>query len=96
MADQYRPQDNKIMMGRGDPISKNMSPFNSMDLAMAAKNGDIPFDIEMPVIEFLPKIGIDPNGPVRQLLEVGQKMTQNGDMLGKMKNIVGIEKELKK
>jgi hypothetical protein len=76
------------MMGAAqDPVRKNMSFFNPIDAA-AMRNDMSQVDLDNPtVVDFLPRIGIDPQGPLRQLVEFGQKQVQNGDMLGKMKNI---------
>lgn len=78
MADGY-------MGASKDPIRKNMSFANPMDLAMMKKEGA--FTQGMTVNEALQKLGIDPNGPVEQLVEFGKKQVENGDMVGKMQNI---------
>ena len=72
-----------------DPIKKNASFLNPMDLAMMQKEGM--FTPEMTVMDALTKAltmqGIDPNGPVTQLGELMQKNVENADMVGKMQNI---------
>jgi hypothetical protein len=88
MSDMNRPPAQKGYMGAaGDPLRKNMSFMNPMDLATMKQEGQ--FTEDMTVNDALMKVGIDPNGPVSQLVEFGQKQIQNADMAGKMQNIAG-------
>lgn len=72
-----------------DPVMKNRSFLNPMDLA-SMQNEEM-FTPDMTVMEAITKAltsqGIDPNGPVTQLGELAQKNVQNADMVGKMQNI---------
>lgn len=70
-----------------DPLKKNMSLMNPMDLAAMKQSGDFGNIKNMSVKEVLMKIGIDPEGPAEQLVEFSRKQVENADMVGKMQNI---------
>jgi hypothetical protein len=73
------------MGAASDPLRKNASIMNPMDLAMMKGEGQ--FSPDMTVVDVLQKLGIDPNGPASQLVEFGRKQVENGDMVGKMQNM---------
>lgn len=79
------------MSAATDPIRKNASIFNPMDLAMMKEEGAFTgmenMTARQAFEQFCSKVGINPDGPVQQLVEFGRKQVENGDMLGKMQNI---------
>lgn len=74
-------------MGTDNPVMKNRSIFNPMDLASMKQGGEFSDMGSMTVSDVLVKMGIDPNGPAQQLVEFGRKQVENADMVGKMQNI---------
>ena len=75
------------MMGGDNPVRKNMSIMNPMDLAAMKQSGEFSDMESMTVADVMMKMGIDPNGPATQLVEFGRKQVENADMVGKMQNI---------
>lgn len=88
MSDQMAPTGVTGFMGAAsDPVRKNTSVFNPLDLAAMKQSGQFEGAEDMKVVDFLPMIGIDPQGPMSQLTEFMQKQVENADMVGKMQNI---------
>jgi len=85
MSDMPKPGGPGYMGAASDPMRKNASIMNPMDLAMMKNDGMDPNN--MTVNDLLQKVGIDPNGPASQLVEFSRKQVENGDMMGKMQNI---------
>jgi len=96
MADMMKPPG-KYGAAATDPVRKNVSIMNPMDLASMKQSGDFANIESMTVSDVLSQLGIDPNGPATQLVEFGKKQVQNADMVGKMQNIAadteGMEEE---
>lgn len=72
-------------MGGPSAVEKNMSIFNPKDFAILFTQ--IRNNPEMPVRDFLMKLGIDVDGPVAQITEWLTKSVENVSPLGAMKNI---------
>jgi hypothetical protein len=79
------PAQGGFMGAATDPVKKNMSIMNPMDMAAMKQQGG--FDPKAPVVDTLKKLGIDPMGPSSQLVDFAKKQIQNADMVGKMGNI---------
>ena len=67
----------------GDSVMKNLSPMNPADKKLMATQ----LSPDMTVREWLGKMGVDVDGPVTQLVEMGQRMQKNANPLEKMKSI---------
>ena len=78
-----QPQGNDPMTA----IKQNQSMFNPVDGAMMKQTGEITPD--MSIREFFAKKGVDVEGPITQLIEMGKAEMQKADPMNKMKAIAG-------
>lgn len=83
MSDPSRPLPQKPAMPAG--VFQNLSPMNPSDAKLMAASGQLSPD--MTVRDYLGKMGVDVDGPVTQLLDMGKRMQENADPMMKMKNI---------
>jgi hypothetical protein len=80
----------KPMSPTGQAIEQNRSVFNPTDVASLVQSGQ--FTPQTTVTEFLGFFGIDPNGPVTQLIDFQKNQIDKADPLNKMKAIAGAGK----
>lgn len=65
-----------------DQIKGQRSILNPMDASSMVQDGSI--DPNMSVDDFLTKLGVDPKGPVSQLISMAQDQTQKANPVNKM------------
>lgn len=68
-------------------VKANQSVTSPADVSMMLQDGEISPD--MPVLEYLKKIGIDPNGPVSQFVDVFKAQQAKASPMGKMQAFSG-------
>lgn len=68
-------------------VQQSQSILNPTDLSMMVQDGKIRPD--MTVNQFLEQVGVDPNGPVTQLMQMMNKQSQDANPVNKMQAIAG-------
>jgi len=68
-------------------VQQNQSVLNPTDLSMMVQDGKLRPD--MTVTDFLQSIGIDPAGPVTQLIQAMHQQSQMASPVDKMRAIAG-------
>jgi hypothetical protein len=67
------------------PVTKNLSFLNPKDSALMASSGQI--NPNMSIRDFLAQQGVDVEGPVSQLVEMGKRQIANANPMTKARNI---------
>lgn len=68
-------------------LRQNRSMFNPTDMSMMKQEGEITPD--MTIRDYFSKLGVDVDGPVTQLIEMGKQQMQKANPLNKMQAIAG-------
>lgn len=68
-------------------LKQNRSVLNPTDLSMMQQEGEITPD--MTVRDYFAKLGVDVDGPLTQLIEMGKQELQKANPLNKMQAIAG-------
>lgn len=68
-------------------LMQNRSVLNPTDAAMMKQDGEVTPD--MTVRDYFAKLGVDVDGPVTQLVEMGQREMQKANPMNKMQAISG-------
>jgi hypothetical protein len=70
-----------------EKVEQKQSLFNPTDVAMMIETGKI--SPQMPVVDMLKTMGIDPEGPVSQLAGTFKKQMDNANPVKKMRSLAG-------